>query len=143
MIGTEANRSAGRPLHMRANYFLYKIGQHRRRRCETISMCRYVFACTIFFSLRPADISFDICFHSRPQNDASVHGRSLRDPRVNNNIYHSEPAGVKMDEALQTSSAITQTDKRYQRFAIIADDFLFSLILERALFASDGEWQLD
>lgn len=37
------------------------------------------------------------------------------------------------------SSAVTQTDVQFQRFAIVADDFLFSLILERTLFTQDGE----
>lgn len=62
-------------------------------------------------------------------------GLSTRDPRINNNVDREND---KMNETMQSSGGQT-TDVQFQRFAIVADDFLFSLILERTLFAQDGE----
>lgn len=84
------------------------------------------------------DTNFDICIRRWQQNDTQpLLGLSVRDPRINNNFDREND---KVDETmLKQTTATTQSDVKFQRFAIIADDFLFSMILERSLFTQQGK----
>lgn len=86
---------------------------------------------------RVNDIHFDVCIRRRPQNDAlPLSSFSVRDPRVNNNFDREND---KADETMFRPTTTTQPDVQIQRFAVIADDFIFSMILERTAFNSDGK----
>lgn len=84
------------------------------------------------------DTNFDICIRRWQQNEKQpLLGLSVRDPRIN---YNSDRENEKVDGTMtKQTNATTQSDVQFQRFAIIADDFLFSMILERTLFAQQGK----
>lgn len=87
------------------------------------------------------DINFDVCIHRRPLNDPQplhLQHFATRDPRINNN--NPEWQNGKMDETMPKQTTAAQSDVQFQRFAIIGDDLLYSLILERALFSQEGEF---
>lgn len=81
------------------------------------------------------DSRFDICHCRRPLNEVQpLLSVSTRDPRING---HSDRETGKTNDTLSKQTAATHPDVQFQRFAIIADDFLFNLILERVFFSQD------